>query len=221
MEKTIICLSNSRKISGRCIAGKEESNYASWIRPVSSRTSEEISEEERRYKNGSMPEVLDIIRINIIKYKQNMFQIENYLIDDNYYWEKTGEFKKSDLSQLIDTPLTLWSHHDNSYWGQNDRIPEDCLTSIKNSLYLLEMNNSKIIVKDEGASFGRSRRKVRAEFVYRDVMYRLPVTDPRIERYYFKKDDGTYTINKKHHICVSIGLPYESFCYIFIASIIK
>ena len=146
---------------------------------------------------------------------------KNYLIDDKYYWEKTGEFEKCDLSLLIDTPLALWSHHNDSYWGQNDRIPEDYATSIKNSLYLLEINKSKIIVKDEGASFGKSKRKVRAEFMYRDVMYRLPVTDPRIERYYFKKNDGTYKINKKHYICVCIGLPYEGFCYIFIASIIK
>jgi len=51
----IVCLANSRKISGRCIAGKKISENK-WMRPVSNRESEEISEEERRYENGQMPQ---------------------------------------------------------------------------------------------------------------------------------------------------------------------
>lgn len=60
----IICLANSRKISGRCIAGKIISSNK-WMRSVSSRENEEISEEERRYENGQMPKLLDIIKIPV------------------------------------------------------------------------------------------------------------------------------------------------------------
>ena len=74
----IICLANSRKRSGRCIAGKIiDSNK--WIRPVSSRESEEISEEERRYKDGQMPKLLDIISIPVKFRKPTLHQKENYL----------------------------------------------------------------------------------------------------------------------------------------------
>ena len=45
--KRIVCLANSRKISGRSIAGREwaENRGAGrWIRPVSARENQEVSE---------------------------------------------------------------------------------------------------------------------------------------------------------------------------------
>ncbi len=49
--KRIVCLANSRKLQGRCIAGRElvSGKPAAWIRPVSDREHEEVSEYERQY----------------------------------------------------------------------------------------------------------------------------------------------------------------------------
>jgi len=109
----IVCLANSRKISGRCIAGKIISEKR-WIRPISSRDSEEISEEERRYENGQMPKLLDIISIPVKEHRPQLFQNENYLLDDDYYWEKKGEFRCS-LDDLLDTSNDLWGTQSSSY----------------------------------------------------------------------------------------------------------
>lgn len=62
---TIVCLANSRKHNGRCIAGIEivDRQPEDWVRPVSSRAGAEVSEYERQYEDGSDPRVLDMIAV--------------------------------------------------------------------------------------------------------------------------------------------------------------
>src|SRR6266436_6879901 len=90
--KRIMCLANSRKMSGRCLAGKEFGNnkFGSWIRPVSGREHEEISESDRRYKDGQTARLLDVVSIPMLKAKPGTYQSENHLIADQFYWTKSS-----------------------------------------------------------------------------------------------------------------------------------
>ena len=102
--KRIACLANSRKLTGRCVAGREIKGRkgGKWIRPVSSRPGREVDEYERQYEDGSDPCVLDIIRIPVKEPIPEAWQTENWLLHPEYYWKKEGTWSWFDLSALLD-----------------------------------------------------------------------------------------------------------------------
>lgn len=217
--RTIVCLANSRKLSGRCIAGKEflQNQVGAWFRPVSARPSEEISEEERRFQNGIDPALLDIIQIPIVEARPKNYQSENHLIDHEYYWEKIGQIPLSQISNFADAPNILWDNDYSSYNGLHDRIPYTEACALPNSLYLIAATNIKIHVFAPGADFGNSKRRVQAKFNYNHVEYHLWVTDPRIERQYLAQTDGEYSIGN-YYISISLGEPLDGYSYKLVAA---
>lgn len=224
MVKKIILLANSRKISGRCLAGKDFADKNKWLRPISERPSEEISEEERRYENGFMPNLLDIIQICFKNESPKLFQKENIIIDDKYYWEKKGEFSISDLKSLCDNPNELWiNNFDKGYNYKNNCITEQDANLLNNSLYLITPQTLSLIVEKEWPDEKYSKRKVKAKFEFNNIVYIIAVTDPIIEKKYLGLNDGIYKISNPENnifMCVSLSLPFENFCYKLIASII-
>ena len=53
------------------------------------------------------------------------------------------------------------------------------------------------------------------------VEYWLSVTDPEVEATYYNNDFGEYPITGENvFICVSIGEPYEGYCYKLVAGVI-
>ena len=108
--KRIVCLANSRKLSGRCIAGKQisGSEVNDWIRSVSARPNEEVSEDERQYHDGSDPRVLDIIDVPLLEARPRGYQAENWLIDPDHYWEKHGQLNFGQIGKFVDADAPLW-----------------------------------------------------------------------------------------------------------------
>ena len=180
--KKIVCLSNSRKYAGRCIAGKEvlAKGYGGWVRPVSARPTGEVSEEERRYKDGREPGILDIIEIPMIRPAPILYQTENHVIDAGRQWSRTGKVPVRDLAHLVDRPAALWSNGSSAHNGLNDRVGKEEAAAFDTSLCLIEPEALTIGVQVEGAGVGGSfgQRRVRAHFEYSGVPYILAVTDP-------------------------------------------
>ncbi|MGH9498531.1 MAG: dual OB domain-containing protein [Terriglobales bacterium] len=221
--KTIVCLANSRKMSGRCIAGKEIDDrrcLGGWIRPVSDRPTQEISEEERQFKRGGDPKLLDIIQIEMLESRPHAPQLENHLINPRSYWVNEGKATWDEVKSATDEVHgALWINGSSSYNGTNDRIPEARAACLSSSLLLIEPEDLVISVAVEGADFNNPKRKVRAQFKLNNESYVIAVTDPIATREYLAKDDGEYAVDVAL-LCVSIGEPYQGNCYKLAAAVI-
>jgi hypothetical protein len=220
--KRIVCLANSRKLNGRCIAGKELRNEQSvgWLRPVSAREHEEVSEYERQYSDGSDPRVLDIIEVPLLEARPKEYQKENWLLDPDLYWEKVGQAKWADLPRLTDPIESLWIDGNHTYHGLNDQIPLAQAGTIESSLRLLHVRNLTLSAFAPSEAFGNPKRRVQGWFRYGMNNYRLWVTDPLYEKAYLAKPDGRYEVGEAF-LTVSLGEPYNDACYKLIATIME
>lgn len=216
-DKTIVCLANSRKHSGRCIAGKlyEDGKFGEWVRPVSEHEYEQISEDDRRYQDGACAGILEIIEIPMKKPTPSHYQTENHLINNEYYWAQEGSVGWDELSKATDNPENLWTNGYHSIHGVNDRVPLHLANGYSNSLFFIKPENLRVSVSYEGGS----KKKVRAYFTYSNEEYGLIVTDPVIERLMLRKEEGMYEYSDAY-VCISMGEPFNDFAYKLVASII-
>ena len=219
--KRIVCLANSRKLSGRSIAGREWAGGApgSWIRPVSSRENQEVSEYERQYEDGSDPWVLDIVDVPVLEPQPKDCQTENWLLDSEHYWKKMGTYPWSDLSNLTDPAEPLWTDGHHTYNGRNDKVPAELTSRLDSSLRLIRLERLRLSVFAPGETFGNAKRRVQACFSHAGSDYRLWVTDPEYERKYLSKLNGDYDIGQCY-LTISLGEPYGNAWFKLVAAVI-
>lgn len=222
--KTIICLANSRKPpSGRCIAGKELTGavIGPWIRPVSARVGHEVSEEERRYKDGQKAQLLDIVTVTMIQPSPSGHQTENHTLHDGYYWEKIGVASWVQVNAAVDiNDQQFWTHSQSTYHGHSDKVAEADLANIGTSLTLTRVGDLLIHVRSEdGFNGGPARRRVRASFSVRGAHHMLSVTDPEIEEYFLAQVNGDYAVGEAV-LCVSLVEVWNGYAFRVIASVI-
>lgn len=222
--KTIVCLANSRKLGGRCIAGKEIVGHqcAGWIRPVSARESEAVIEQEYRCRGGGNSRVLDILNIPLIEPRPKGYQQENWLLDPRQRWEKVGGVSCNNLQRFADPIAPLWINGYKTYHGYNDRIPLSMVSGLRTSLRLIWVERMTLSVFSPGAAFGDPKRRVQGRFCHDGLWYWLWVTDPVVERTYLGMPDGDYNIGECF-LTISLGEPYieKETCYKLIAAIIE
>jgi len=216
----MVCLASSYKCEGRCYAGKEllGDQIGGWLRPVSTSRTAEISLEQCRYSDGSLPKLLDIIEIPVLRPAARHHQTENHLIDAGP-WTKLGEFDRRALSHLQDHPATLWLNTDHTQKGCNDCVSKAEALSFTNSLAFITPAHLDIEVLSRP---WKNRKTCRATFHYNRARYNLPLTDPAVIDAFSVKGDGTYPLTRAS-LCVSLTEPYEldGRCHKLVASVIE
>ena len=212
---TFVCLANSRKHSGRCLAGKAFHNgaYSKWIRPVTEHPSEELQANEHCLQTGQDAAILDLLEIKLLEPKGTLHQQENWLMDVTVPLKKMGSMTLEELSNLVDTPETLWGTGTSTKNGKNNFVPIAEITSHSSSLYLVDISNFKVEIR---ISFGK--RDMRGVFSYGGHEYKLSITDLNFEQRFMDKPLGDYEIARTL-LTISLGENYEGSFYKLIAGI--
>jgi len=176
--KEIVCLANSRKYSGRCVAGKEllGDQIGRWVRPVSNCETGELSIKETSYGNGKPPELLDVIAITLSRHDPHSYQTENYIVGKGL-WIRKQQLSLSLLPKLCDHVDSLWINGYHSNNGLNDRISEEIVKErVRSSLLFIKPDKASITV-EEGPNL---LKRVRSRFRFAGEEYWLPVLLPLV-----------------------------------------
>jgi hypothetical protein len=223
-EITMICLANSRKPpSGRCIAGKEfaGNKVGKWLRPVSARPGHEVSEDERRYESGIKAQLLDILSVPLIRAAPFDHQVENHVLDDKFYWTKTGTADWNRVVSCVDAfDPAFWGNSQSTYHGQNDKVAEANVIKTGSSLKLILVSDLEVVVHvEDGYQGAQGRRRVRGRFTLNHAPYLMSITDPEMEEAYLVRGDGKYQVGNAA-LCISLVEIWNGFAFRVIASLI-
>ena len=214
MKTTFICLANSRKYGERCIAGievKQNGNYweiihkndrPKWLRPVTDTAFGGVSPALVGRMN-----LLNIVEFEITTPVPNNYQSENVLFDTNsltVLGSITPTF--TNLSKLAN------ANDFSIFAGHRNKIHRDNMADINYSLALVEVQNMRVRVRDDNGH-------LRAEFVYQQYHYDLPITDVNfIEQ--FTLNQGILDEAEHVFLSISLGIEHLEYYYKLVAGVI-
>lgn len=204
MRKRIVVLANSVKHApGRCIAGREVlSDFDSplkigpWIRPVSTFGEGELYLQHFMLKDGTEPQPLDVIDIQVDAPAKEITQPENWLITQNGdQWCRVNRCQLDQVRrQFLEHPYNLWLQPG----VKSDRVEKSFLAlhPPAQSLYLLDV---------QGATVTANGKKFRISFSFNGTHYNLAITDPQIADLIGESPPFSFS---RCLICVSLAPPF-------------
>ena len=215
----MICLANSKKLGGRCVAGLgwDGKKYSVWIRPVSTYGKGELSF-EYRYSDNTEAQLLDVVDLTLLKPNPHGCHSEDFFVDGTKKWKLRERLTYKSILPLVESATTLWVNGQNTANGTNDKLDEVVASSLKNSLKLI-----KPVQMTMAATLEWGKRKVRGTFQLGSMHYILSITDPRIEQEFGSYEVGASREVSDPILCISISevLDAQSACYKLIAGVIE
>lgn len=213
MKTQLICLANSYKEGGRCLAGialQENGNpilkngIPLWIRPVC------------KTKWGEVPTflakniaLLDILEFELTEAAPEKFQVENYLFDTKSLATK-GVYDKNLLRDLCDKDRHFL------FGNKTKALSETEAQDLDHSLTMICVKRPRIVEKTYGDP---DKIQLRLIFDFNNNLYDLPITDPVfVNKYRYNKQ----LLNEFSEYClvVSLGILHEGHHYKLVAAVI-
>lgn len=214
MKVYFVCLANSFKEGGKCVAGilldnsREQgiSKKPVWIRPVTHSHHGEIPALEV----GEI-ELLDIIEVELTEKEQSLpHQTENY-----YYvtgsMKLKGRLTPSDLNQYLD------EEHQLIFGNRGKAVRKEDISKIGYSLSLIYTTDFHAYEKTYHDSI---YPQVRGKFTYHQLEHDFPITDPDFlwDR---KRNPGKYDAPRPAYLTLSLGTEFEAWYYKLIVAVIS
>jgi len=212
MLKRFVCLANSFKEGGRCLAGIEidqndkpvfENKRPKWIRPICNTLHGEV-----HTHLCSHIRLLEIVEIDIISFPNlGSYHSENALFNESSI-RVASRFNGS-LSLFCDDAKLIFGN-------RGKAISEESITRLAYSLMFIKTNKFEVV----GRSYDNVPEKIqyRLVFSYNGNEYNFPITDPdflnklRINPEFYKNYQALF-------MSLSITIPWESWYYKLVAGI--
>ena len=217
MDKHFICLANSYKHGGRCIAGIEvvpqadgslaivrhDDGRPRWIRPVSMSANGEIPNHlAESFK------IFSLVKLTEVEPCPDKAHTEDVHCSRMEICPLDLIPTKAFLNQLLDT------RHQAVFYYRGKAIPATIIDRLDYSLMLIQPENANAYCDEE-----RENSKYRMKFTYFGSNYDFPITDP-VFLEQFKKNPDNYRDLNGIYLVLSLGLEFEGFHFKLVATVV-
>ena len=213
----VLCLANSKKLGGRCIAGIDVDS-GRWIRPVHRRQGGEFYPYELLYEDGSSIDLLDVFQFAEKGEAGTLYHPEDVLAEGAWDFDRPASAKDFKLvKESLDSGPELLGSCGDSLAEPTD--PED---AIEASLAVIRPGGRIIFRKEHRFN----KAKFRVNFKLNGQFYDLALTDPAILTRMSKLSDGDYQpdaigVDANPYLTISLSEPFEvtGRCYKLVAAV--
>ncbi len=213
MPTRFICLANSFKEGGRCLAGIELDvnnipviieGRPKWIRPVCNTGHGEIP--NHIAENLS---ILNIIEFDIKTVPPQGYQSENVTFNENSI-RVIGNFNRNHLVNFCD-------NRDLIFGNRGKAVSQDIIGNLNHSLLLISVTQFEVtqkVYEDRP-----DRPQTRLVFIYNGSSYDFPITDPAFLLRYQNNHNLLAGVNQLY-LSLSLGVVWNDWYYKLVAGII-
>lgn len=200
----ILCLANSWKEGGRCLAGIEIST-GRWIRPISDSTHGQLNSNLLSIVDGNIRReirALDVIEIGDLERRPEVGQPENYLMRSNQIFI-VSKVESHFLNSFVE-------NRDFLLYGRTGMVNVVDAPHVTSSLTLIRVENPEFRLNPNNS------RQLRVKFTLAEIGYDLPVTDaaPWVDS--AKLNPAKYSTGT-WFFTVSLGVPFNKLMYKLVA----
>lgn len=197
----MLCLANSWKSGGRCVAGIRLDD-GSWIRPVSETQDGELSEGQCTLDTGRPVKPLDVVRVYVEGADPRPHQPENWIVTDRQ-WRLRRQLSLAEAKATLKQAME--KHKSGIFGTSTDRV----------SWPAAEIESSLTLVRATAPEFrwGSKPRQKRAVFRHGGATYDLVMTFEDAPRVGQSQSNWYFTI--------SLGEPFHGACYKLVAGALE